>query len=213
MPMAIEVEGVSKWIGRRKVLEDVTLVVAPGERVGLVGPNGAGKSMLLRVICGLVRPSAGRVKVWGQEIGRDVEFPLDTGALIETPGFLPQYSGFRNLWLLAMIRNAITPNEIRAAMRRVGLDPDDPRPVRAYSTGMRQRLGLAQAIMEKPRLLLLDEPTSNIDPEGVEELHQLLLELNREGTTLVITSHRMAEVERLCERVYEMERGRLRPRP
>lgn len=211
--MAIEVEGVSKQIGRRKVLDDVTLVVAPGERVGLVGPNGAGKSMLLRVICGLVRPSAGRVRVWGREIGRDVEFPPDTGALIETPGFLPQYSGFRNLWLLAMIRNAISPDEVRAAMRRVGLDPDDPRPVRAYSTGMRQRLGLAQAIMEKPRLLLLDEPTSNIDPEGMEEIHRLLLALNREGTTLVITSHRLAEVERLCERVYEMDRGRLRPRP
>lgn len=211
--MAIEVEGVSKQIGRRKVLDDVTFVVAPGERVGLVGPNGAGKSMLLRVICGLVRPSAGRVRVWGREIGRDVEFPPDTGALIETPGFLPQYSGFRNLWLLAMIRNAISPDEVRAAMQRVGLDPDDPRPVRAYSTGMRQRLGLAQAIMEKPRLLLLDEPTSNIDPEGMEEIHRLLLALNREGTTLVITSHRLAEVERLCERVYEMDRGRLRPRP
>lgn len=209
---AIEVEGVTLRIGSRKVLEDVTMRVAPSQRVGLVGPNGAGKSMLLRVICGLVRPSAGRVRVWGKEIGREVEFPPDTGALIESPGFLPQYSGFRNLWLLAMIRNAISPQDVREAMRRVGLDPDDPRPVRAYSTGMRQRLGLAQAIMERPRLLLLDEPTSNIDPEGMEEIHRLLLELNAEGVTWVITSHRMAEVERLCEVVYEMDRGRIRLR-
>ncbi len=209
---AIEVEGVTLRIGSRKVLEDVTMRVAPSQRVGLVGPNGAGKSMLLRVICGLVRPSAGRVRVWGKEIGREVEFPPDTGALIESPGFLPQYSGFRNLWLLAMIRNAISPQDVREAMRRVGLDPDDPRPVRAYSTGMRQRLGLAQAIMERPRLLLLDEPTSNIDPEGMEEIHRLLLELNAEGVTWVITSHRMAEVGRLCEVVYEMDRGRIRLR-
>lgn len=209
---AIEVEGVTLRIGSRKVLEDVTMRVAPSQRVGLVGPNGAGKSMLLRVICGLVRPSAGRVRVWGKEIGREVEFPPDTGALIESPGFLPQYSGFRNLWLLAMIRNAISPQDVREAMWRVGLDPDDPRPVRAYSTGMRQRLGLAQAIMERPRLLLLDEPTSNIDPEGMEEIHRLLLELNAEGVTWVITSHRMAEVGRLCEVVYEMDRGRIRLR-
>ncbi len=209
---AIEVEGVTLRIGSRKVLEDVTMRVAPSQRVGLVGPNGAGKSMLLRVICGLVRPSAGRVRVWGKEIGREVEFPPDTGALIESPGFLPQYSGFRNLWLLAMIRNAISPQDVREAMRRVGLDPDDPRPVRAYSTGMRQRLGLAQAIMERPSLLLLDEPTSNIDPEGMEEIHRLLLELNAEGVTWVITSHRMAEVGRLCEVVYEMDRGRIRLR-
>lgn len=209
---AIEVEGVTLRIGSRKVLEDVTMRVAPSQRVGLVGPNGAGKSKLLRVICGLVRPSAGRVRVWGKEIGREVEFPPDTGALIESPGFLPQYSGFRNLWLLAMIRNAISPQDVREAMRRVGLDPDDPRPVRAYSTGMRQRLGLAQAIMERPRLLLLDEPTSNIDPEGMEEIHRLLLELNAEGVTWVITSHRMAEVGRLCEVVYEMDRGRIRLR-
>jgi len=205
----IEVEGVCKRIGKRLILDDVRLEVPEGQIYGITGPNGAGKSMLLRVICGLVLPNDGRVSVFGEEIGREAEFPQETGALIETPGFLRHYSGFRNLWLLAMIRAQITKEEIDGTIRLVGLDPHDRRPVRTYSTGMRQRLGIAQALMEKPRLLVLDEPTKGLDREGVRDVHRLLKGLQSEGKTILLTSHSKEEIQNLCDAVFLIEKGHL----
>jgi len=207
--LAIAVEGVSKQIGDHLILDGVYLNVPPGKIFGISGPNGSGKSMLLRVICGLVRPTRGRVWAFGKEIGKEVEFPDETGVLIETPGFLPHYSGSRNLQLLAMIRNRISREDIADTIRFVGLDPKDPKPVRTYSTGMRQRLGIAQAIMENPRLLLLDEPTNGLDREGIKDVHRLLKELRADGVTILLTSHSREEIDELCDAEFVMENGRL----
>lgn len=203
------VEGVSKRIGSRLILEDVCLQMSAGQSYGISGPNGSGKSMLLRVICGLVRPTTGRVQVFGEEIGTEVEFPKETGALIETPGFLPNYSGFVNLQFLAMIRNQITKDEIAATIRLVGLNPEDRRPVRTYSTGMRQRLGIAQALMERPRLLILDEPSNGLDREGIRDIHRILKELKSQGVTILLTSHSREEIQTLCDASFLMDTGNL----
>ncbi len=207
--LAIAVEGVSKQIGDRLILDGIHLNVPAGKIFGISGPNGSGKSMLLRVICGLVRPTRGRVWVFGREIGKDVEFPNETGVLIETPGFLPHYSGLRNLQLLAMIRNKISSEDIVNTIRLVGLDPFEPKPVRTYSTGMRQRLGIAQAIMENPKLLLLDEPTNGLDREGIKDVHRLLKKLRADGVTILLTSHSREEIDELCDTEFVMENGRL----
>ncbi len=208
---AIALEDVVKHFGDQPVLNGVNLVVPQGVVYGISGHNGAGKSMLLRIISGLVRPTAGQVRVFGAAIGSDVEFPPMTGVMIDRPGFLPQYSGLRNLQLLAMIRNQISQGEIAAVMQRVGLDPTDRRPVRTYSMGMRQRLGLAQAIMECLRLLLLDEPTNAIDPDGRQSIYALLRELRAEGITILLTSHSAEELNALCDRVFVMRNGALAP--
>jgi ABC-2 type transport system ATP-binding protein len=209
MQFIIEVEKVSKTINNRQVLKDVSLQVPEGKIYGITGPNGSGKSMLLRVICGLVIPQSGRVDVFGYRIGTEKEFPPDTGALIETPGFLPGYSGMDNLSFLAMIRNQITRDEIAEVIRLVGLNPDDRRPVRVYSTGMRQRLGLAQAIMEKPKLLILDEPTNGLDRQGVADIHTLLMQFKQKGITILLTSHSREELKNLCDQIFWMENGKL----
>jgi ABC-2 type transport system ATP-binding protein len=209
--MVISLAGVSKQIRDHLILDDIHLDVPPGYISGISGRNGSGKSMLLRVICGLVHPTRGRVSVFGKEIGKEVEFPGETGVLIETPGFLPHYSGSRNLELLAMIRNCISKKDIAEMIRLVGLNPDDPKPVRTYSTGMRQRLGIAQAIMEKPRLLLLDEPTNGLDREGIKDVHRLLKELKADGVTILLTSHSRDEIDELCDAEYEIDLGRLSP--
>lgn len=208
---AVSVHAVSKTLRGRQVLNQIDLDVPVAQIVGITGPNGSGKSMLLRVLCGLVLPDAGTVRVMGKQIGRDTEFPPALGALIDGPGFIMDYAGSNNLELLASIRNCISKNEIHRVMQRVGLDPKDPRPVKAYSTGMRQRLGLAQAIMENPRLLLLDEPTNALDRNGIQEIHHLALELRAQGVTIVLTSHQRQEIQTLCDSAYLMEQGRLSP--
>lgn len=205
----IEVTDISKTIGAHRILDGLSLEVPSGAIYGISGHNGAGKSMLLRIVAGLVRHDQGSVRVFGETVGEEVEFPRDTGAIIDQPGFLPHYSGSKNLHLLAMIRNQITHDQIAETLQRVGLDPADSRPVRTYSTGMRQRLGLAQAIMEQPRLLLLDEPTSGIDRAGVAHVHDLLRTLRAQGVTILLTSHSQDEITLLCDRAYVLERGTL----
>ncbi len=207
---AIRLEAVSKTIRERCILDNVFLEVPHGVIYGIRGPNGVGKSMLLRIICGLVFPTHGTVCVLGHIIGKDREFPENTGALIDTPGFLPHHSGRKNLELLAMIRNQISSNDIREAMLQVGLEPDDTRPVRQYSTGMRQRLGLAQAIMENPQLLILDEPTRGIDLQGVSDIHQLLKSLSAQGVTILLSSHSEDETRELCDKTFLLEHGGLK---
>jgi len=209
----VHVKNVTVRMKNQVVLERINLQLDEGKIYGIIGRNGSGKTMLLRVLCGLVRPSEGEVWVLGREIGRAGAFPDEVGAVIETPGFLPQYSGLKNLKLLASLRNRIDEDDIREAIRLVGLDPENKKPVRTYSLGMRQRLGLAQAIMEKPRLLLLDEPSNGLDQEGVRDLHILLRNLRSKGVTILLTSHSREEIETLCDAVYYMERGRLEALP
>ena len=205
----IDVNGVSLTIGTSRILRDVSLTAGPGEIVGLIGRNGSGKTMLLRCIAGLVRPTAGTVAADGIVVGRDRDFLPSSGIIIETPGFISYYSGMRNLMLLAGIRGKAGREEVREAVRLAGLDPDDRRPVRKYSLGMRQRLGIAQAVMEDPRYLLLDEPMNGLDNEGLTDMRELFISLKNKGKTLLIASHSREDIEILCDRVYEMDKGRI----
>ncbi|SMP00264.1 ABC-2 type transport system ATP-binding protein [Laceyella tengchongensis] len=209
--LAVKLENVSKIIDQKQILSQVNLEVAEGKIVGLVGRNGSGKTMLFRMISGFVYPTEGRIFVFDKEVGKDGTFPQDVGVIIETPGFIPEYSGFKNLKMLASLRNKISDADIEQVMEQVGLDPRDKKAVRKYSLGMRQRLGIAQAIMEQPKLLLLDEPTNGLDTDGVEMLHQLLLNLRKDGVSILLASHYMEEIEKLCDEVYRVEKGTVTP--
>lgn len=205
----IEVTGVRKKIRNMYLIDKVSLTIAKGRTVGFVGNNGSGKTLLLKLISGLYRVTDGIIIVDGKILGRDVDFPDNMGVIIETPGFISNMSGYKNLRMLARIRNKITDEDIREAIRFVGLDPDDKKLVGKYSLGMRQRLGLAQAIMEKPDILVLDEPFNGLDREGCEEMRKYLLELKSQGKTILIASHLDKDIELLCDDVYEMDQGRI----
>ena len=207
MNAVIEVRNVTKQYGANEVLKDVSLTCEAGKIYGLVGRNGSGKTVLLKSICGLVIPTSGEVRVWGQLIGKDVDFPENIGFIIESPGFLLQESGLTNLKHLASIRGRIGYDEIRESMNTVGLDPDLKRQVGKYSLGMRQRLGIAQAIMEKPNLLILDEPMNGLDNQGVQHIRSLLKSLKESGTTILLASHFKEDIELLCDEVYQMDCG------
>lgn len=210
MNAVIDVRNVTKRYGANEVLKDVSLTCEAGKIYGLVGRNGSGKTVLLKSICGLVIPTSGEVRVWGQLIGKDVDFPENIGFIIESPGFLLQESGLTNLKHLASIRGRIRYDEIRESMNTVGLDPDLKRQVGKYSLGMRQRLGIAQAIMEKPDLLILDEPMNGLDNQGVQHIRSVLKSLKESGTTILLASHFREDIELLCDEVYQMDAGLLR---
>lgn len=205
----IQIENLCKRFGEATVLDNISMTLEPGKIYGLVGRNGSGKTMLLKHILGFVRPTSGRVVVDGKEIGKDIDMPQNVGAIIENPGFLPEYSGFKNLKFLAMIRGKITDNEIKDAIRLVGLDPESKKHVGKYSLGMRQRLGLAQALMENPDILLLDEPLSGLDNDGVAEMHQLLLRQKEQGKLLVLASHSKEDLAVLCDEVFRFDKGKM----
>ncbi len=206
---AIEVKNLSLQIDKHQILQDVTVSFEQGQIHGLVGRNGSGKTMLMKCICGFVRQTEGTVLVQNRQVGKEIDFPDNMGIIIETPGFLPQYSGLRNLKLLAALNHRIGTEQIRTAMRNVGLDPDLKRKVRKYSLGMRQRLGLAQAIMEDPEILILDEPFNGLDKEGVGEMRTYLLDLRRLGKTILIASHSTEDIAILCDTVHEMDHGKI----
>lgn len=203
----IEVRGLSLTIGKTAILNDVTVSLEAGKIHGLIGRNGSGKTMLMKCICGFIRPTRGEVVVDGKRVGKDVDFPENMGIIIETPGFIPYYSGYKNLKLLAGLRNKIGREEIVQAMERTGLDPKLKRHVKKYSLGMRQRLGLAQAIMEDPDILILDEPMNGLDKDGVEDMRRYLIDLREQGKTILIASHSSEDISVLCDAVYEMEKG------
>lgn len=208
----IEVQKVSLQIKKTKILENVDFTCQKGQICGVVGRNGSGKTMLMKCICGFVKPTSGEIQVDGQVIGKDIDFIPNAGIIIETPGFIPNYSGYKNLQLLASIQNRIDKTRIREVMQMVGLDPDMKRSVKKYSLGMRQRLGLAQAIMEDPSVLVLDEPFNGLDKEGVVEMRQYLLQLKDAGKAIMVCSHSSEDIAVLCDRVYEMEHGKLTPK-
>ena len=203
----IRLTHVTKSYGRERVLDDVNALFATGEIHGIVGRNGSGKTVLMKCIAGLCSVNRGTIRVDKKIIGRDIETPPRMGAIIEVPGFLPNYSGFRNLKFLADIRKKIDDEDIAEAMDRVGLNPDSRKHVSKYSLGMRQRLGIAQALMEHPRLLILDEPMNGLDNEGVEDMRRLFRALRDEGRTLLIASHNPIDIDQLCDHVYEMDAG------
>lgn len=191
-------------------LDHATCTFGSGNIHGLVGRNGSGKTMLLKCICGLSGLTSGSIEVDGIQIRPEKRLPVPMGIIIENPGFLPHMSGLENLKLLASIRRQIDVEQIRETMRTVGLDPGLRRAVGKYSLGMRQRLGIAQAIMEDPPVLLLDEPFNGLDNKGVEEMRTLLQKLKRNEKTIVIASHNPLDIEVLCDAVYEMDSGVMR---
>lgn len=205
----INVEDVTKRYKEYTVVNGVCLNVEKGEIVGLIGRNGSGKTVLMKMICGLVAPTSGKISVNGKLIGKDIDIPDNIGVIIETPGFLPNFSAYNNLMQLAKINRRIGKTEVYTAIKRVGLNPDDKKHVGKYSLGMRQRLGLAQAIMEDPDLLVLDEPMNGLDKESVAEIREYLLELKNCGKTILLTSHSAEDIDVLCDKVYEMNKGNI----
>ncbi len=210
MNPVVEMKHVTKCYGNIEVLKDVSLTCEAGKIYGLTGRNGSGKTVLLKCICGFVRPTIGEVRVCGQQVGKDVDFPDKIGFIIESPGFLSRESGLQNLKHLASIRGKASKDDIRQSMLTVGLDPDLKKPVGKYSMGMRQRLGIAQAIMENPDILILDEPMNGLDNQGVTDMRRVLKQLEEGGKTILIASHFQEDIALLCDEVYEMDAGAIR---
>lgn len=207
MESIIEVQDVTKTFKEATVLQKINVSFEKGKIHGIVGRNGSGKTVLIKTICGLIHPDQGKVIVDGKVIGKDVDFPQSIGAIIEAPGFLSGTSAYRNLAYLASLRNLIGKDEIRTAISFVGLDPDDKKAVGKYSLGMKQRLGLAQAIMENPHILILDEPMNGLDNGGVAEMRNYLLQFRAQGRTILLVSHSLEDINTLCDTVHEMDHG------
>lgn len=205
----IKVINIQKNIKKKNILNNISFEVDEGDMVGIVGKNASGKSMLYKAISGLITLSGGEIIIDDINITKKNVFPKDLGILIEAPGFLPQFSGYKNLKLLADIRGCIDPNRIRETMQQVGLNPDDNLKYKKYSLGMKQKLGIAQAIMEHPKILLLDEPMNNLDNESILQMRELFKSLNANGTTILLTSHNREDVELLCNKVYKIQNGLL----
>ena len=207
MDVAVSVQGLYKSFGEDEVLKGVTRDFEEGKIHGIVGNNGSGKTVLMKCICGFLRPTRGKVLVRYREVGKDMDFPENMGIIIETPGFLPGLTGMKNLRLLASLQKKAGNETIADTIRRVGLDPTLKKPVGTYSLGMRQRLGIAQAIMENPSLLILDEPLNGLDKHGVQEMRALIKGLRDEGKTILLASHNQGDIDELCDTVCEMDGG------
>ena len=204
----IRLKDVYKTMKGTQVLKGVNLMVEQGDIVGIRGINGSGKTMVLRAIAGLIRVD-GSVEIGGKKM-EPGECPKDIGVLIEMPGFLPEFTGKKNLQLLGMLQEGVTEEDIEEAMNAVGLDPKDRRHYKKYSLGMKERLGIAQAILKKPKLILLDEPTNGIDSDGIQMLEELLRHLKEAGSTIVVTSHDRDFLDAVTSQCYEMTEGSLR---
>ena len=202
--VGIEVEHVYKSFGKEHVLKNISFKIPSGSIYGVVGNNGSGKTVLMKCICGFMKCDRGRIVVNGGQVGKEVDFPDRLGVIIETPGFIPNLSGYKNLKILAALKGRIGKTEIRETIRRVGLDPDMRKPVAKYSLGMRQRLGIAQAIMENPSVLVLDEPLNGLDRYGVVEIRSLLKELKADGKSILLASHNAQDIEELCDHVQDL---------
>lgn len=209
MSAIIEVNQVSKYFSRRPVLKDVSLSVEAGSAVGIVGSNGSGKSVLFQTVCGFLTPDGGTIKIRGELLGKKRDFPDNVGVLINSPGFISLNTGLQNLKYLAGIRGVIGERQIRAAMQKVGLDPEDRTKVEQYSLGMKQKLGLAQAIMEGQDILILDEPFNALDYKTHNDVKEILRVLQAEGKTMLLTSHNYEDLEALCNQIYVLDDGNL----
>ena len=205
MENGIIVEHIYKSFGKEDVLIDVNLAIPQGKIVGVVGNNGCGKTVLMKCICGFMKPDRGIIRVGDKRVGRDCDFPDSLGIIIETPGFIPDISGYRNLKILASLKGLIGQKEIKEVLERVGLAPNMHKAVTKYSLGMRQRLGIAQAIMENPDVLILDEPFNGLDKSGVAEMRELFTTLKQSGKAILLASHNAEDIRMLCDEVYEME--------
>lgn len=200
---------VGKRYGDAQILESIKLDFQQGNIYGLVGRNGSGKTVLMKIICGLIFPTEGKVIIRGKELGKDMDIPDNFAAIIEQPGFLSNYSAYHNLLFLSKIKGKIGKKEILETLKLVGLEKDASKKVGKYSMGMRQRLGLAQALMEDPEVLLLDEPMNGLDDMGVSEMRSVLKQFGQMGKTIIISSHNREDIELLCDYVYRLDKGRI----
>jgi ABC-2 type transport system ATP-binding protein len=206
----VTLENVEKTIKKQLVLKDINANFKPGMIYGLIGKNGSGKTMLLRAIAGLIIPTKGEVRIGRNVLHKDISFAPNCGVIIENMTLLPQYTAKENLEILAKIKKVAAEKDILRAIQRVGLDPNSNLKVRKYSLGMRQRLNIAQAIFERPDIILLDEPTNAIDDSGVELIYQLLQEERDRGATVIIASHQKEEIATFCDELLVMDEGELR---
>jgi ABC-2 type transport system ATP-binding protein len=204
--MIIKLTDVSKTIKGTKVLDNINLELTSGKVYGLKGKNGSGKTMLMRAICGLIRTD-GSIEIDGKILGKDMSFPKSIGVLIENPAFISNYTGFKNLKVLASIQNRIGDEDIRKALRQVQLDPDDKRTYRKYSLGMKQKLGIAAAFMENPDIIILDEPINALDEAAAKQVHEILDEQKNRGALIIIACHDKEELEMLSDEIIEISEG------
>lgn len=207
--MNLIAENVSKYIGKKKILDNINLELESGKVYGFVGRNGSGKTMLFRALSGLMKSDSGRIVYNNQELHKEIQILPDLGIVIENAGLYPEFSGYKNLKLLADLQHKIGDEQIIEAIRRVGLNPDDKRPVRKYSLGMKQRIIIAQAIMESPSVLMLDEPTNAIDENGVKELRNIIQEEKEKGALVLIASHNKEDIRILADSVVYMSEGKI----
>ena len=207
--MMIKIENYTQKIKKDIILNDINLHLKENKIYGFVGRNGSGKSILFKGICGLLNISNGKIIIKGKEIGKDIDFYDNLGAVLDGAGFLPNLSSFDNLKLLASIRNKISDSDIKSALNKVGLDPNDKKKYKKYSLGMKQKLALAQAIMENPELLILDEPFNGLDSYSVKDIREMLIDYKKEGKTILISSHIKEDIDILCDEVYELDRGNI----
>lgn len=209
MGTVVRLEDYCKSFKSAEVLKNINLTLESGKVIGLKGKNGSGKTMLMRAISGLILPTSGKVYINDKELGRQISFPPSIGILIENPSFISDYTGFKNLKILASIQNRISDDEIRDAIRKVGLDPDDKRTFKKYSLGMKQRLGIAAAIMERPDIVILDEPINALDEAGAGLIKGLLDELKANGSLIIIACHDTEELNYLSDEIYEIYDGEI----
>lgn len=210
MMVAIEIKNLTKIIKNKTILDNINLEINKGEITGFIGRNGSGKTMLFRAVCGLIHPTSGEIRIFNRTLGKDMSFPENIGAVIESAGFWDNMTGLENLTLLASIRKKVGDSEIRASLTALGLDPNDNRLYKKYSLGMKQRLAIAQSIMEKPDILVLDEPTNSLDTDGISIVRNLLMNLKRSGVAVLIASHNKEDIEILADKKYIIEEGKVR---
>lgn len=206
----IRFENVSKSFNKNPVIDSADFGIEKGEICGFIGRNGSGKTVIFKLMTGLLMPDSGNVTIDNENYSKRGRFFPSAGVMIETPGFIPHYSGLKNLQILnSMSSNPVSKEEISALMARLGLDPKNRRPVRTYSLGMRQKLGIIQAVMNKPQLLVLDEPMNSLDTESAREVRTLITELNNNGATVVLASHISEDIDTLCSRIFSIENTRV----
>lgn len=205
----IVIQNLSKTIKKNVVIQDISMELQSGTVYGFKGINGSGKTMLMRLICGLIRPTQGEVSINGKVLGKDLSFPESVGVFLENPAFLGSYSGFQNLKLLASIKSVADDEAIRSALSRVGLRPDDHKKYRKYSLGMKQRLGIAAAIMERPDIVILDEPTNSLDADGVNLVKSVIKDEKKRGALVIISCHDAELLQDLSDETFLLEQGRL----
>ncbi|MEL3955960.1 ATP-binding cassette domain-containing protein [Caldifermentibacillus hisashii] len=205
----IEINQVNKSLKGLMIFENLNFNVKKGKTYGIIGPNGSGKSVLFKLICGFMFPDSGKIIVKGEELGTNKRFPSNFGIIIDRPGYIAGKTGFENLKALAMINNKINDERIKLTMQLLGLQPDAKQKVKNYSLGMKQKLAIAQAIMEDQQTLILDEPFNALDEDSLRNIRQLLLEFKKEGKTILLTSHNREDIELICDEVYKINNYQL----